>query len=573
MDTFANPVETKSPTGTIRVLLVEDTEDDAYLLMHQLERHDAPLEFHRVCTARDLRAALADGGWDIVISDYQMPGFSGIAALRMVRDLPGDIPFILVSSTIGEDLAVEAMKAGASDFVMKGSPARLLPAFQRELRESRIRRGSRDEIHRLAHFDPVTGLANRALFAERLGRALALPRSPGRGLAVAVVEIQRVAVVSDALGHVAADELVAQAAGRLEKALPECSCLARVGAERFAVIFPDVRQESEIAQALVPLLRECVEAPFALGGTELRAAASAGIALCPHDGTDGDTLLRHAESAAARAVARGEPYLFYAAEMTARVADQLCMENRLRKAIANEEFRLYYQPKVTLATGRIDSVEALIRWQSPELGLVYPAHFIGALEEAGLIFEVGEWVMKRAIADRHHWTGLGMQAPRIAVNASVAQVNRRDFVDVVTRAIGGGDPGIDLEITESVLMDDVEGTIRKLAAVRELGMRIAIDDFGTGYSSLAYLARLPINDLKIDRTFIASMLDDPDAMTLVSTIVTLAHSLGLQVVAEGVETEEQERTLASLGCDQVQGYLRGRPVARDDMTARLAAQR
>jgi len=564
--------EARPSSAELRVLLVEDDEDDAELLMRELNRHDVPLEFTRVDSAARLRDALAEGDWDIVISDYEMPGFSGLAALGIVRARHDELPFILVSAMIGEDRAVEAMKAGASDYLMKGKLARLLPAFQRELRESQRRRESREELHRLAYFDARTGLANRALFVERLDRSCSTPEH-AHGLAVVVIELQRIAVVSDAMGHLASEELVAQAAARLKLAIPDASRLARIGTERFAVILSGFRQQSEVAQRSLALVEECVREPFTLGTSDFRAMMAAGIALHPDDGADAELLLRHAEAAAARAATGGEPYLYYTEGMTARVAERLAMESRLRNAIANEEFRLYYQPKVTLDGGRIESVEALIRWQSPDLGLVYPAQFISALEETGLIFEVGEWALRQALRDRLHWTGLGMDAPRVAVNASVAQLNRRDFVDVVKRVIGEGeDCGVDLEITESVLVEDVRATIAKLCAVRDLGMRISIDDFGTGYSSLAYLAKLPIHDLKIDRTFVAAMLDDADAMTIVSTIVTLAHSLGLKVIAEGVESEEQMRILASLGCDQVQGYLTGRPVPRDEMSVRLQAQ-
>jgi EAL domain-containing protein (putative c-di-GMP-specific phosphodiesterase class I) len=249
------------------------------------------------------------------------------------------------------------------------------------------------------------------------------------------------------------------------------------------------------------------------------------------------------------------------------------MENRLRRALAGGEFRLFYQAKVDVRDRRIAAVEALIRWRSPDLGLVFPAHFIPLLEQTGMILEVGAWAFEQAVRDLEHWAGLGLDAPRVAVNVSMIQLHRPEFVAVVKRAVTSAQaPRIDLEITESVLMDDVEASIAKLAALREHGLKISIDDFGTGYSSLSYLARLPIHELKIDRSFIGPMLDNPESMTMVATMVTLAHSLGLTVVAEGVETEEQAQALERLACDQMQGYLIGQPVPRDEMTKLLAAR-
>jgi len=558
----------------LRVLLVEDSEDDALLVTHRLGRHDAALEFKRVDTAQGLHAALADASWDCVISDYQMPGFSGLAALDIVRRHSGELPFLLVSSAIGEDAAVAAMKAGASDYVMKGNLARLLPAFQRELREAQSRREKQKQLDHLAYYDPVTGLANRTLFGERLAQLIGSARDDGRKLAVAVVELEKVAVVNDTLGRLAGDALVAQMGERLHGWMPDASRLARVSADRFAVVLAGLKQESDVGRSLEELLRRCLAEPFRLEGADFRLTLNAGIALFPGDAASSEVLLRNAEAAAARARTGAEPYLFYAEEMTTRIAQQLAMENRLRTALAKGEFELHYQPKVDVAHRRIVAVEALIRWRSPELGLVFPAQFIPLLEESGMILEVGAWALKQAVLDHRHWLALLADAPRVAVNVSVSQLHRRDFVAVVKEAIGSGTlaPAIDLEITESLLMEDIEASIGKLAAVRDLGLNVFIDDFGTGYSSLGYLARLPIHALKIDRSFIVAMLDAPDAMTLVATIVTLAHSLGLTVVAEGVEAEEQAQVLKALGCDQMQGYLVGRPVCRDEMTALLARQ-
>ena len=274
----------------------------------------------------------------------------------------------------------------------------------------------------------------------------------------------------------------------------------------------------------------------------------AGIAAYPNDGLAADALFQNAEAALKKAKAGGEKYLFYTREMTDKVAERLSLENRLRTAVDKDEFVLHYQPKVELSSGRIVGVEALIRWQSAE-GLVPPAKFIPILEETGLIVQAGAWALRRALRDHRAWTAQGLAAPRIAVNVSAFQLRQRNFIDVLKQALEAAcAPPLDLEITESLIMEDIDGTIAKLRSVRELGLSLAIDDFGTGYSSLSYLARLPVETLKIDRSFVNTMAGDADAATLVQTIITMAHSLRLEVVAEGVETEEQAALLRRLRC-------------------------
>jgi EAL domain-containing protein (putative c-di-GMP-specific phosphodiesterase class I) len=318
-------------------------------------------------------------------------------------------------------------------------------------------------------------------------------------------------------------------------------------------------------------MQRILGAPFTLGGTEVRVSAKIGIAIYPDDSSEADELLRDAEAALRKAKGSGERYLFFAPEMTARAAENLALETRLSSALESHEFAVHYQAKMDLETRRIAGVEALLRWQSPELGLVPAARFVPLLEETGLILEVGAWALSQAVADHAGWLELGLPAPRVAVNISALQLRQRGFVAMVGNTIGQGvnPPGIDLEITESLVMDDIEENIETLKSIRDLGVDIAIDDFGTGYSSLGYLARLPATSLKIDRSFITTMLDDPNALTLVQTVISLAHSLRLKVIAEGVETEEQAKVLRLLRCDEIQGYLIGRPVPFNEMTALL----
>jgi EAL domain-containing protein (putative c-di-GMP-specific phosphodiesterase class I) len=303
-------------------------------------------------------------------------------------------------------------------------------------------------------------------------------------------------------------------------------------------------------------------------------AVKVGVAIFPDDGEDATTLIGNAEAALRKAKARGEKYLFYKRKMTESEAGKLTLESQLRHALDNGEFLLHYQPKMHLDTGKVTSAEALIRWNDPRNGLVAPGRFITVLEEIGLINEVGYWALQQTLRDYLRWLDAGLSAVRIAVNVSPLQLRHRDFVAGIGAAIGI-DPraaaGIEIEITESLIMDDVQHNVATLAKLRGMGVRIAIDDFGTGFSSLAYLARLPVDTLKIDRSFITDMTATPHGLTLVSTIVAMAHALGLLVVAEGVETPEQERLLRQMRCDEIQGFLFSKPVPADVFETRFLA--
>ncbi|TAK84210.1 MAG: EAL domain-containing protein [Betaproteobacteria bacterium] len=429
-----------------------------------------------------------------------------------------------------------------------------------------------ETINYLSYYDQVTGLANRTLFQQRLEQHLHAAATDQRKVALIVMDIERFREINHSLGRQAGDALLRMVGERLAVHAKDTTWLGRIGADHFAMFVPDVLSEEALGRRVETRLQEVFGAPYCVGDRELRIASKVGIALFPNDATDVDALLRNAEAALNKAKERGEHYLFFEQRMTERVAENLTLANRLRQALENNEFVLHYQPKVMLESRRIVGMEALIRWQSPDLGLVPPGQFISLLEETGLILEVGAWALSKAVADHFRWMQLGLPAPRVAVNVSPIQLRKRDFVSTVAEAVkrGSAPPGIDLEITESLVMEDIEGNIRKLKEVRELGIGIAIDDFGIGYSSLGYLAKLPVQALKIDRSFIITMLEDADTMTLVQTIISLAHSLRLKVIAEGVDSEDQAKYLRLLRCDEMQGYLFSRPVPFDQMTALLA---
>lgn len=469
-----------------------------------------------------------------------------------------------------EAVGVFAMYAADVGF-FDGEEMRLLEELAGDVAFSLDHIEKMQQLEYVSYYDPLTGLANRTLFHERLKVQLQDAARKGERLAVKILDIERFKTINDGFGRQAGDALLVEIVKRVKGVRPEESWLARLGADVFAVVTPGVPADEDLGLITDRRLADTFGRPFDIGGAELRIAARMGIAVFPGDGQDSETLLRNAETALKRAKATGERFLFYAKEMTDRVAEKLSLENQMRRALEKEEFVLHYQPKLDAVHRRVVGLEALIRWQSPQLGVVPPMKFIPLLEETGLILEVGAWALGRAARDQRAWLTGGFAVPRVAVNVSAIQLRRRDFVATVERAIaeGASPTGIDIEITESVVMEDVETTIAKLCAVRALGVAIAIDDFGTGYSSLAYLARLPVELLKIDRSFVKAMDGDSTAQNIVRTIVSLAHSLNLEVVAEGVETGRQLEILQRLGCDQVQGYLFSKPLPADELLGYL----
>ena len=358
-------------------------------------------------------------------------------------------------------------------------------------------------------------------------------------------------------------KLVAQRIQRIQRSDVGFDSVACVGTNCFGILLREPGDVENVAYTLELLLRECFSTPFHLRDSDLRMAGKVGVAMYPLDGGDAETLYRNAETALKRARGSVDSLLFYAPEMNTRVAEALNLESRLREAVEQGQFVLHYQPKVNLITGQMSGVEALIRWNDPQTGLVPPMQFIPILEETGLIYEVGRWALRQALHDHQRWRAAGLATVRIAVNVSPLQLRHRGFIGEVRQAIAG-DPqaaaGLELEITESLIMEDVNHSIGTLLEIRAMGITIAIDDFGTGFSSLSYLSKLPVDTLKIDRSFVIAMTDSQQGLALVSTIINLAHALQLKVVAEGVETEEQARLLRLLSCDEMQGYLFSQPL-------------
>ena len=430
------------------------------------------------------------------------------------------------------------------------------------------------KLEYLSYYDVLTGLANRTLFLERVAQYMRSAVSGGHKLALALIDLERFKNINDSLGRPAGDALLKQVAEWLTRNVGDTSRLARTGADHFAVVLPKVKADGNVAGLIDGFMTAFLEHPFRLKDAVFRLAFKMGIVLFPDDGADADTLFKNAEAALKKAKASGDRYLFHTQKMTEAVAGKLTLENQLRQALDNEEFVLHYQPKVSLESGKLTGAEALIRWNDPRTGLVPPGQFIPILEETGLIFEVGRWALRKSIEDYLRWRAAGLAAVRIAVNVSPLQLRNRGFVEEIRQVISidaHAPAGLELEITESLIMQDIKHNIASLQAIRALGVIIAIDDFGTGFSSLSYLAKLPVDTLKIDRSFVVDMTAGAEGLALVSTIINLAHSLKLKVVAEGVETEEQSRLLRLLSCDEMQGFLFSKPVPGEIFETRYLA--
>jgi diguanylate cyclase (GGDEF)-like protein len=407
----------------------------------------------------------------------------------------------------------------------------------------------------LAYHDSLTDLPNRSLFTDRMTQALNAARREKRFAAAIFLDVERFRMVNETFGRKAGDDLLRTIGARLRGAAREQDTVARTGADHFAIAVAPFERPGDTTHWLMERLDKAFAQAIQVDGVELRVNLKCGIAVFPADGESTESLCANAETALSKAKHTNQRYLFYAPEMNARVAESLAMENRLRRALEEGRLALHYQPKIDVKSGTIAGLEALIRWTDPELGAVPPSKFVGLLEETGMILVAGRWAFRQAAKDIRHWQSLGVVVPRVAVNVSAIQLRQRDFVDSVLEALSGeGEQLIDLEITESVLVEDIEESTRKLQTLRRTGIEVSVDDFGTGYCSLSYLARLPVDTLKIDRSFVVRMGEAGYPRNIVAMIVSLAHTLGLKVVAEGVEEDAQVRLLKELGCDQIQGF-------------------
>ncbi len=737
----------------LRLLILEDVAAEAELAVHQLKRAGLQCTWIRVETERGFREALLELRPDLVLSDFSLPNYDGSAALDLTQREAPEIPFIFVSGTIGEERAIEALKAGAVDYVLKTNLERLAPAVRRALNdvaarraqrvaEARIERltrllqmlsainagvarirdrthlfeetcriacdvgkyssafvvlidpesrsarpvawagsaaefrdrvtfpvddgagdtdtvtgkalrtgvesvcndllggGSRLEFSRqlfslginclvsvpllvdetpvgaltvgttepcavgeeemnvlrevasnlsfalqylhkedavrfLSYFDPLTGLPKRALFCERVARLLARHAGQRPEVLVVAFDIERLGVINDSYGRHVGDQVVQFVAESVKNEFDGTDSLAHLDGGNFAVVISGRESYENSVRVLHERLAAAFSQPLVVGGHQIRVNVKAGLARFPENGIDAESLLQNAEAALHRARRSGERFLRHRREINTEVAERLALEQRLRAALESGQFELHYQPQLSISNGAILGAEALLRWRDPgQDALVEPAVFLPVLESTGLIVEVGEWILHRATRDLRRWQQLGFDSMRIAVNVSPVQLREPEFADRFVRAAGwaaGERGGLDIEITEGALLDDPEELSRTLRNLRAVGAQISIDDFGTGYSSLSRLSKLPVDTLKIDRSFTSGLSGDGSSQAVVSTIVSLARAFKLSTVAEGVETTEQLEILRALGCEQSQGFLHARPVSCERFEALLVS--
>jgi len=446
---------------------------------------------------------------------------------------------------------------------------------ERERAESALRQ-SEEVLSYLANHDALTGLPNRTLLKDRVATALAQRRRDKGHLAVLLLDLDEFKVINDMMGHAEGDRVLIGVAERITGALREGDTIARLGGDEFTLLLPTVSDADaacEIAQRVLEQLRP----PWRLAGQEFRTTASIGVAVYPQDGKDAETLLRNADTAMYRAKETAhDSFRLFTPDMDARLRARVALEGDLRQALTRGELVVYYQPQIDVETGQIIGMEALVRWQHPERGIVYPDDFIPLAEETGLILPLGEWVLRTACAQNKAYQDAGLPKVRVAVNLSCRQFEDDGLVAIVETTLRetGLDPQyLDLEITEGTAMRDVEFSVKTLNEIRQMGVRVSIDDFGTGYSSLAYLKRLPVDAVKIDRSFVIDSTGDPEDAAIVTAIIALARTLNLRTVAEGVETGQQLSDLKAQSCDEVQGYLFGEAISGADMGIKLAERR
>ena len=530
------------------------------------------------------RRALVEGRpYSVAFVDMRMPpGWDGLETIENLWKVDPDIQVIVCSAYSDYDWMELLARLGHSDKLIvikkpfepieilqsasalshKWQNARALKRHVEGLERvvtdrTRGLEAANRQLRHLASHDSLTGLPNRLLLDDRITQAIAQANRQAHGFAVAVLDLDRFKLINDSLGHRAGDELLCEVAVRLKGAIRAVDSIARLGGDEFVIIFDGPMTRAETLEMGKRLLK-VMEPPMRLLGIDVHVSPSIGIALYPCDGATIDTLLAHADAAMYYAKERGRNNVeCYTESMGSVTQERVKLESELHEALRGGQFELHYQPKVDTATGRINSAEALIRWRHPQRGLLPPAEFIPVAEDCGLLDAIGEWVLHEACRQGRIWQQRGPRALRIAVNLAPSQFRLVDLVSQIRRALdaSGLDPTLlEIELTETAVMSDAEESVHILEAISRMGVLVSVDDFGTGYSSMSYLRRFPIDKLKIDRCFVEQMTARREDASIVGAIISLAHSLCLKVIAEGVETPEQLRLLAELGCDQYQGF-------------------
>lgn len=555
-------------------------------------------------SAEEALTLLNTKSFNLVISDINMTGISGLQMIPQVRELAPDAIVIMISGEQNIENAIKAMRGGAFDYITKpftfehieavvkravehqtlrltkkiyeNHLEELVTARTAELREQITERQRAEEkVNQMAYYDSLTELPNPTLFRNRLKHELFSLQGSRQKTAIIFLALDRFKNVNDTLGHEIGDELLRQAAKRLTKSIRQTDTAAYFGGAEFALLLTNVGGAEDAAK-IAQNIKNTLLSPYSCGEHELYVTATMGISLSPDDGDDCQTLLQNAGTALYRARQKGgDACRFFTNDMHEAAVKRLSLENKLRRALERDEFVLHYQPQVNAQSGKFSGMEALVRWRHPQLGLIPPNDFIPIAEDTGLIIPLGEWVLQTACQQNAAWQRAGLPALSVSVNLSLRQFQQANLVETVNQTLAetGLKPEyLELELTESSIMNDAERTIETLHRLKQLGIKISLDDFGTGYSCLSYLKTLPLDVLKIDRAFVRNVTTDIKDAAIVKTIVALSRNLKLRTIVEGVETEEQFNVLSNLGCNDFQGYLFSKPVRAESFELLLKKQ-
>lgn len=559
----------------LNILLVDDDEDD-YIMTRDMLAEAAKLR-HKldwISSYDTAREAIARNEHDVYLFDYRLGEHTGMELLREATANGCKAPIVLLTGQGDHAVDVEAMEAGASDYLVKGKiDASLL---ERAIRYAIKQKQAEMQIVHLAYYDALTNLPNRTLFQDRMKQALLCGERYKKISALLFLDLDNFKQINDSLGHSVGDLLLQGVASRLMSCIRKVDSatrynpdepnetVSRFGGDEFSILLSEITDVSNAAKVAQRII-EAMTKPFTLGKHEVFITTSIGISLYPSDGDTIDALLKNADSAMYHAKNQGRNnYQFYRQALNVDAVEKLSLENNLRRALDKKEFLLYYQPQVEIKTGKIVGVEALIRWQHPDKGIVAPGQFIPMAEANGLIIPIGEWVLRTACMQNKTWQTQGLAPIRIAINMSSQQFMRSDLIKTIIKILEESElepQYLELEITESIIMKNTEDILAILSELRSMGIRFSIDDFGTGYSSLSYLKRFPLNTLKIALPFVKGLPDNQEDVAIAKTIIAIGHNLNLKVIAEGVETEEQLIFLLENHCDEFQGYYFAPPLS------------
>jgi len=553
----------------LRVLLVEDNPDDVHLITEMLRSDSSSFEVEAAERLSHALKLLDSSSFDIVLLDLCLPDAQGMATVTKALDLGLTVPVVVITGNDSEGLALQAVRAGAQDYLVKDDldGRTLVRALWHAIERQQLLmalKSAHERVSHLATHDSLTGLPNRQLFFDLLDHSVSWAQRYNESLAVLFIDVDNFKVYNDLHGHAAGDQLLGVAGRAIPNAVRRTDTVARLGGDEFTVILPHTAQVQDVARVAEHIVRAIKESAE-FESKRIEPTVSIGVALYPIDGEDASTLVRNADMAM-YAIKRdgGNGYRFYTASLGAQAARRLGLERQLSRALEENEFVLHYQPQVDMASKGIVGVEALIRWAHPRWGMVLPADFIHIAEDTAQICSIGEWVLTQACRQAAQWRRLALPGLRLSVNLSCVQLRRDDVVDRVAEILEQTDTPPEqlvLEITETGILEDTESAVRALEKLRDLGLSIYIDDFGTGYSSLALLRQLPVDGLKIDRSFISNVASRDKDARITEAIVAMADRLRLTVVAEGVETADQVHFLKALNCNLMQGFLFSEPLA------------